>query len=320
MKNDFAKKVRRNEKTVLYELLPPPKNLPKADLNQSIKLFSKILSKYPIDAINLPEVREETRSGSRNESELIKLEPIVVASYLQEYKTPGIIINRPIVYETWEKQERWLREAYASGISNFVFVGGDSSKSSYPGPSVIDAAKIVASKLKHEFPSIFLGGITIPNRKNEPTRVLNKALAGIEFFTTQILYESESIKSLLNDYWELCKAKSIRPKMIFLTFAPVTSYRDIELLTWLGVEIGQKTLKKLRIGWLGMGERSFKISEDILKDILSFVERENIKVPLGLNVEHVKRHNFELSFVLLERLLNIYSPKKNKKVSSKYYD
>ncbi|MCL5435262.1 MAG: hypothetical protein M1405_02630 [Patescibacteria group bacterium] len=318
MKNDFAKKVRRNEKTVLYELLPPPKNLPRSDLSQSIKLFSKMLSKYPVDAVNLPEVREETRSGSRNESELIKLEPTVVASYLQRYKTPGIIINRPIVYETWEKQERWLRKAYSLGIHNFVFVGGESSKFSYPGPSVIDAAKTVASKLNHEFPSIFLGGITIPNRKNEPTRILNKALAGIEFFTTQILYESESIKSLLNDYWGLCKAKNIRPKMIFLTFAPVTSYRDIELLTWLGVEIGQKTLKTLKIGWLGMGERSFKISEDILKDILSFVEREDIKVPLGLNVEHVKRHNFELSFVLLARLLNIYSPQK--KVSSKYYD
>lgn len=303
----FVQKVRKGEKVVFYEILPPPKNLSKEDLQISFSLFAQILKKNPIDGVNLPEVREETRAGKRRIPELIKLEPRVVCSYLQKRGISNVIVNRPVVYLSWEKQIAWLKETYNKyKIHNFVLVGGESSKVSYPGPGVVEAAKIITGKLRSEFPDIFLGGITIPSRVNEAERVLAKSISGIEFFTSQIIYDSKDVKKLLNEYWQLCRQKKIAPKMIFLSFAPATTLGDIELLRWLGVEIPQNTLQVLTSGWWGVGWRSIETCQDILEDILHFVKRNEIKVPLGLNVEHINRHNFELSFILLKKLLKHY--------------
>ncbi len=303
----FAQKVRRGEKVVLYEILPPPKNLSKADLQISFSLFAQILKNNPIDGVNLPEVREETRSGKRSTPELIKLEPRAVCSYLQKQGISNLIVNRPVVYLPWEKQITWLKETYNKyNIYNFVLVGGESSKVSYPGPTVIEAARLITNKLRSEFPKMFLGGITIPSRTNEAERVLTKTLAGIEFFTSQVIYDSTDIKRLLKEYWQLCRRKNIKPKMIFLSFAPATTLGDIELLRWLGVEIPQNTLKRLTAGWLGLGWRSIETCQDVFKDILDFVKTNAIGVPLGLNVGHINKHNFELSFILLKKLLKYY--------------
>lgn len=301
----LSKKIRRGGKVILYELLPPPKNLSKADLQKSLSLFTQMLKKFPVDGVNLPEVREEVRNGTRSSSQLIKLEPIVVSEYLQRYGVKNIILNKPILHDLWEKQVQWLKNSYDTGLRNFVFVGGESSGISYPGISVIEAISKVVSMQK-SFPDICIGGITIPTRSNEVERVMQKTIAGMEFFTSQILYEASSIKFMLKSYARACQQKNVLPRTIFLSFAPVTSYSDAELLYWLGVEIPQKTFRKLKIGWLGMAERSFQICENILSDILLFLQKENIRVPIGLNVEHINRHNFELSFILLERLSSLY--------------
>jgi len=303
----FAEKIKRGEKTVVYELLPPPKNLSRKDINRSFSLFAKILGKYPIDAINIPEVREESRNGVRSDTEIIKLEPRVVCSHLQKHTSVDFIINKPIVYHPWKKQQKWFDSVHKKhGVKNIVLVGGESSKINYPGLSVIEAAKRVGA----EYPNVVLGGITIPTRKGEAKRVLQKSQNGVKFFTTQILYSSESIKKFLLEYSELCKKKEVKPNMIFLSFAPVGTPKDITLLEWLGVEIQKGTKELLTTGWLGMGWRSLQICQDILEDILSFTIKNKIRVPLGLNVEHLNRHNLESSFVLLERLYNIYGKQK----------
>ncbi|MGH2638442.1 MAG: hypothetical protein ACRDF4_04070, partial [Rhabdochlamydiaceae bacterium] len=143
-------------------------------------------------------------------------------------------------------------------------------------------------------------------RLHEEKRVLQKALAGVTFFTTQIIYETESTKQFLQKYWELCRKEQVDPKMIFLSFAPLTTAADLNLLKWLGVEIPQETQDLLTTGWLGLGWRSLQICQDILEDILDFVEKKHIGVPIGLNVEHINRHNYEASFSLLERLSTLY--------------
>lgn len=306
-KKTFAQKVRNRGKIVLYEFLPPPKNLLEKDLRSSLKIFSALVKEHKIDAINIPEVREEERSGKRNVPSMVKLEPRVVSSYFRKYDDCDVIINRPVVYHSWQKQRKWLSSTYHDyGIRNMVFVGGESSKVSYPGLSVTDTATAIFSKHKVEFPDIFIGGITIPTRKNEAERVLKKAQAGIEFFTTQVLYEAEKSKQLLVNYWKLCKRHKQKPKTIFLSFAPVVAPSDIDLLIWLGVEVSMKTAEKLKTGWIGMGFRSVSICEQVLLDILQFVKKQRIDVPIGLNIEHISRHNFEISFLLLNKLSDIY--------------
>ncbi len=305
-KKTFAHKVRAGEKTILYELLPPPQHITQKDIKESLGLFAKLLTSYPVDGVNIPEVREETRSGIRIDKELIKLEPLTVAEHLQKYGIDQIIINRPIVYLPWEKQKKWLQHAYAKNIHNFIFVGGESSAISYPGISVTEAATHVTTIHKNDFADICLGGILIPNRKYEAEKLLHKTEAGIEFFTTQIIYEATAIKKVLQSYWDLCCKKGIPTKMIFLSFAPIATKKDIDLLLWLGVEFSKKTLQWLTTGWLGMAERSMQLCQNILQEILDFVKEKKIGVPLGINVEHINQHNFELSFLLLDRVSNIY--------------
>lgn len=306
-KKTFAEKIRTGEKTILYELLPPPANVSKKDIYESFSMFTNLLSSFPVDGINIPEVREEKRNGKRADNELSKMQPVNVCKHLRSFGRKDFIINKPIVYNPWETQKQWLKNAYhKNNIKNFVFVGGESSKISYPGISVSEAAQKITTTHKKDFPEICLGGIVIPTRENEEKRILNKAESGIEFFTTQIIYETSAVKKLLKKYWKLCKKSGVKAKMIFLSFAPITSRKDIELLLWLGVKIPKKTLNKLLTGWLGMAERSIQICQQILQEILEFVKKEGIDIPLGINVEHINRHNFELSFLLLKRLSNIY--------------
>ncbi|HSA83888.1 MAG TPA: mycobacterial-type methylenetetrahydrofolate reductase [Patescibacteria group bacterium] len=300
----FAEKVKNGERTVLYELLPPPQKLSRKDIHNSFSLFANMLKDSSVDAVNIPEVREETRSGDRPDSVIVKLEPRTVCSYLRKYTPHELVINRPIVYAPWDLQKKWLHETYKKhGIHSLVLVGGESSSNTYPGLSVIDAAQAI-HKL---YPDIILGGITIPTRQREENRVLQKSNNGVTFFTTQILYESKPIKKFLRDYWRVCQQTETKPAMIFLSFAPITTIADLKLLEWLGVGLSKKTLNILTNGWLGMGWRSFQICQAILEDIVSFVERERIRVPLGLNVEHLNRHNLEASFVLLEKLSRVYT-------------
>ena len=282
--------------------MPPPKDLQKSDIESSISTFARITRRFPIDGINIPEVREETRNGKRKQFEIIKVEPKVIAKYLKIHSDIDIIINRPTVYTPWNEQEIWFKKVYSEGIRNIILVGGESSRVKYPGPSVLETSV----KLKKILPDIFLGGIIIPTRKNEADRVFKKSEAGIEFFTSQILYDSYFAKKFLKEYFYLCNRNKVLPKMIFLSFTPVSTPKDIELLQWLGVDIPKKTVSYLQKGWFGMGWRSLDLCLDIFEDILEYTSKNKINVPLGLNIEHVNRHNFESSFILLERISRLY--------------
>ncbi len=306
----LAEKVRGREKVILYELVPAPVNKEQADIEESVSLIVTLLSKLHVDGINIPEVREEKRNGDGNAKYIEKLALRDLISYLYSAGFNDVIINRPIIYNSWEDQKKWLEETYnTKSIRNFVFVGGESSSVSYPGIGVGDAAKEVTQICHEEFPDIFLGGITIPTRNNEAERLLKKSQAGIEFFTTQILYEADSIKRLLKDYWDLCLEKKVQARMICLSFAPVTSKKDIELLSWLGVKIPEATIEFLEKGWLGMGWRSLEICRDILDDVFQFVKTRGIQVPIGINIGYINRHNFEFSIVFLEHLGDFYLQK-----------
>ncbi len=304
--NTFANKVRNGQKVIIYELVPPPKTKPQSDIQKSIALVTSQLTKLSVDAINIPEVLEEKRHGERNAKIIEKLDPVSVSKYIYDAGFTDIIINRPIVYLSWEEQKVWLKNAYDKSLHNFIFVGGESSSIQYPGASVTQAAKTTTGSLQNEFPDILIGGITIPTRSKEADRLLHKSQAGIEFFTTQIIYESESIKQLLKEYWQASLENKIKPKMICLSFASVTTRQDIELLTWLGVKIPQATIEELTTGWLGMGWRSLKICQTILEEVFQFTKEHSIQIPLGLNIGYLNRHNFEFSSTFLKDLSDIY--------------
>jgi len=300
---------------ILYELIPPIEKIGSENLIAYANCAVELLESSPvvIDGINIPEIRDEKKDSSiRAEAFFTKSDSREFAQQLQKSSRKHLefVINHCTVYEEWSAQHGWLRETETSyGIKNLILVGGESSQIRYPGASVNE----LSLKIKESFPSFFCGGITIPSRrsddpqKDELNRLVDKGKNGLEYFTTQVIYEPFQIQQLLKDYDLFCKQTNIKPKRIFLSFAPISAKKDLQFLRWLGVVIPKAVEKMLFEADIGIGWRSMKISKVILQRILTFVLEKNIEVPLGLNIEHISRHNFELSREFISVLGPIYT-------------
>ena len=114
------------------------------------------------------------------------------------------------------------------------------------------------------------------------------------------------IKKMLKYYDDICKKNRVLPRRILLSFAPVSSKKNIDFLKWLGVEIPSLTEQHLTNKGTDITEESLKIATDILKDILVNNEKLGITVPIGLNVEHIMSYNFQSSVEMLQELARIY--------------
>lgn len=302
---------------ILYELTPPmalseAKSL-QAYVNCAVDLFQNV--SVPIDAVNIPEIRDETptaQEGERIESYVPKVDTGHFSDLLRESSKNDIdvIINHCTVYEPWDEQKLWLKRVIEDhNINSVILVGGSSSQIAYPGPSVIEMNHFIQANHPTD---LLCGGITIQNRRyddlvrDEPYRLLEKTKAGFNFFTSQVIYNAESVMSLLKDYNSLCQQENLAPKRIFLSFSPISTLKDLMFLRWLGVDIPDGIEAILFETNLGVGWRSVKVSLKIFQDILNFIDMEGITVPIGINVEHINRHNFELTKELIENLGGAY--------------
>lgn len=314
MKRLREKIIQSDRPVILYELIPPSKKLKQTDIHAYAQCAVELLDSTSliIDGINIPDIRDEERRTPKINTFVSKTDSRLFAKKLQasSLKHLDIVINRCSVYEEWPEHNLWLENTFKNfDIDNLILVGGESHKIKYVGPSVIE----MIQSIKQNHQSFFCGGITIPSRraedptKDEPYRLIEKGLNGLEFFTSQVNYEPYKIQSLLKDYYQLCTERKIKPKRIFLSFAPISSRKDLEFLRWLGVFIPDSVENILFEADIGIGWRSMKIAKVILHKILAFVHDENICVPLGLNVEHISRHNFELSKEFIEELGSIYN-------------
>jgi len=319
-----------NGPCILYELIPPPKDATPREVEAVVECVAEFIASLPvsIDALNIPEVRpESTRETQRPQAFIPKMEPREFVRWVRPAlpASVDVIVNRCVVYAPREAQLRWLIRTYHEfRVENLVLVGGESSQIRYPGPSVLETATWITEYLNRgrwpydsSRPAIpptdfFLGGITIPTRRkpdperDEPARLIQKSRRGIQFFTSQVLYEPFSMQRLLRDYAARCQAEGVPPCRIFLSFAPVSSPSDVQFLKWLGVEIPPDVEQELLKGWLGVAWRSIRVAERVLQDILDFVSAEHIAVPLGLNVEHITSRNFEVSAEMIARLVAVF--------------
>lgn len=291
---------------VIATVVPPPRGASPSDVDATLDALERLLERAAVDAFNLPEVRCDPRAP--RDPFVPKLEPRAFARSIRERLGADALVNRATVHTHWANQRAWLRKTWrAYHIKHLVLVGGSSHHIEYPGPAVPEAARRITQELNASCETgFFLGGITIPTRRREPARLIEKSRSGIEFFISQILYESEPIKGMLRDYHRLCLKQHLRPTRVFLSFAPVSSREDVEFLKRWEIVIPDLSERDLLSGWLGTGWRSIELAGEILQDLLDFVQRERLQVPLGLNVEHVRARNFELSGELLARLTGVY--------------
>ena len=302
----FRDKVRKPKRPVVaYEILPPREK--DGTLNSYAEKISSLLSQTHIDAINIPEVHEENARGLRPVKNLERAEAREFGRLLQDNVGIEAIVNRVTVHNDLGYQKDWIKETfYDYDIENLILVGGESSDIKYPGPSVNETSEYITRDLNAGRFDFFSGGITIPSRKIESVRLLKKGSNGIEFFTSQVLYDGKKIKKMLKYYDDVCKENNVLPRRILLSFAPVSSKKNIDFLKWLGVEIPSQTEKRLTNKKTSMSDESLEIASDILKSILNNNEKLGITVPIGLNVEHIMSYNFQSSINMLQELSKIY--------------
>lgn len=302
----FRDKVRKPKRPVVaYEILPPREQ--DGTLNSYAEKISSLLSQTHIDAINIPEVHDESVRGKRPVKNQKRAEAREFGRLLQDNVGIEAIVNRVTVNHELNYQKNWIKETYYDyDIENLILVGGESSKINYPGPSVNNTSEYITRDLNTGRFDFFCGGITIPSRKTESAKLFRKGSNGIEFFTSQVLYNGNKIKKMLKHYDDICEKNGVMPRRILLSFAPVSSKKNIDFLKWLGVEIPENTEHRLNQDPENMSNVSLKIASEILKDILQNNEEKEITVPIGLNVEHIMSYNFQSSINMLQKLSRIY--------------
>ena len=261
-------KVKKPQRPVVaYEILPPREK--DGTLNSYAETISSLLSQTHIDAINIPEVHDEIGRGDRPITNQKRGEPREFGMLLQDIVGIEAIINRVVVHESYDEQIRWIDETNTTyEIENMIIVGGESSKVDYPGPSVNEMLQTIARGYNSNGGDIFCGGIAIPSREDESKNLIRKSEYGSEFFTTQVLYDAENIIKMINNYQSRCNELDTFPRRILLSFAPVSSQKNIEFLKWLGVEIPDDTERYLKGRPGSMTERSLDVAVEVLNEIL----------------------------------------------------
>jgi len=281
----------------LFEVVPPAADQPEA-INESITELGRV--KPFVDGINIPEIFDEDRGAERTSKFVPRVEPRLLGSRIQRELGAEVVLNRVVVRD--RQPEVWFRETCLErGMRQIILVGGESKEVRYPGPNVTEAAALVRSK---GLP-LTLRGITIPSRKNESERIRAKTRAGIEFFTSQVLFDSNDV------VWLVQRLNGLQAR-VFLSFAPVSHRRDVQFLRWLGADIPQNLDRFLLGSEDGVAahaptclERSLDLAQRILMDVFDNLPPD--PPPLGLNIEHINRRNFSPAIKMLDRLGNLYA-------------
>jgi 5,10-methylenetetrahydrofolate reductase len=294
-----------------FELVPPAQEQEKSGaIETTMAELDKV--RHLADAINLPEIHDETRGGAKRAARFVpRVEPRMLGSRIRRQLGLDIVVNRCVVHEA--DQSEWLRQTYQEfDINNVILVGGESSQVRYPGPTVLDAAARIHA---HGHP-VCLGGISIPSRLHEADRIRNKQAAGLDFFTTQVLFDATDI------VWLIQKLNGLEAR-VFLSFAPVSQPRDLQFLRWLGADIPEHLDRFLLCGEdareagrskgeapspassSGAFERSLDLAKGILIEVFDGLPPD--PPLLGLNVEHINQRNFGPALTMLEQLGKLYS-------------
>ena len=282
-----------------FEMVPPAEKL--GSIQSALAEARKV--RHLVDAINLPEIRDESRDSPRTMKFVPRVEARVLGERLLREVDVEIVLNRAVVYEA--DAMTWFRQTHAQfGADHVILVGGESSQGNYPGPTVLEAAE----QVRDAGLAISLGGISIPSRLREAERVRRKCAAGLVFFTTQVLFDSNDI------VWLIQRLNGLEAR-IFLSFAPVSHPRDLEFLRWLGADIPDDLDKFLLRGHAGADgspaahesclERSLNLAQRILMDVFDNLPPD--PPPLGLNIEHINQRNLAGAIRMIERLGDLYA-------------
>jgi 5,10-methylenetetrahydrofolate reductase len=252
-----------------------------------------------LDAIDVPELIDENHDGRpyyRTE------DPRRIGRRLADRVQRPVVVNKVVAHLASEAAlADWTRETLAAGIREVVLVGGSSRYIPYPGPPVIEADRACAAILRPE--GGHLGNIAIPQRQGEAHRMLAKTRAGASFFTTQILFDSDSVRRTLREYDALCQKAGVAPASVLLSLAPVTDETDGEFVRWLGADIPEAAERWILNGdESSAGDRAIEHARRVWRETRAGNDADGLSVPLGINVEQLTQRHLEVALRMLSEL------------------
>ncbi|HUT97806.1 MAG TPA: hypothetical protein VM054_01865 [bacterium] len=287
---------------IIFEIITPPQSWLEGKVRGWASRVARILEANSITRLNIPEVVSETRDGSRAVSFLKKMDQVRFGEMVREV-SPGVALvpNKICVRVPPEKFRDWVGEVHAGGVRDLILVGGESHRIEYPGWSVPEAAAFV----RENYPDVRLGGITIFTRPREADRIVAKIKAGIDFFCSQIVFETANMKQVLAQLDRRCREEGLHFPDVYVSLTPASRIRDIEFMTWLGVEFPSAVLGYLVEEEERIEERTFEVVERVIGEVFDFTvgDLQDTGIKLGFNVEHVMYSNLELSERILGRIL-----------------
>lgn len=299
---DFIRE--RKSGLLLFGITPPKKSTPAEKVAELTAKTIERVSALPVDALILYDIQDEqSRNSETRPFPFIEtIDPFYYAdTYLNKISVPKIIYRASGKYSPGDFSS-WIQnvdiEKYAS-----VFVGSPSQISAR-AMSLADAYKIRSEKR----PDLLTGAVLIPERhskkNDEHLRMMQKIENGCGFFVTQCVYDLESSRNLLSDYYyeSLKRGKPLLP--IVFTLTVCGSRQTLDFMRWLGIDVPR---------WL---ENDLMHSGDILAESLSACRRiarelcvfcAERGIPYGINIESVsiRRQEIEASLELVKDVKNI---------------
>ena len=291
----------------LYGTTPPRQGTSTAKLYAIAEKLTARLSNLNLDAINVYDIQDES-----NRTQIARPFPFLPIIDSREYTqilnklTDTEIINyKCVVHHPKEDFPAWLDQSWQQfGLRYLTLVGGSTSKMAYPGPTLAQASEAVAD---HKYDFMF-GGVTLAERHlskgNEHLRLIEKSRRGMQFFTSQVVYQPEATIQLLQDYDQQCQELNLSPVRIILTFAPCGHLKTLHFLKWLGVDFPLEAEREIFSAQFPL-QKSMEVCCSTLRQILESIDC--LRIPLGINVESVsiKKDEIDASIKLFLELKEI---------------
>eukprot|EP01114_Cavostelium_apophysatum_P021468 TRINITY_DN74_c0_g1_i1.p1 TRINITY_DN74_c0_g1~~TRINITY_DN74_c0_g1_i1.p1 ORF type:complete len:363 (+),score=72.20 TRINITY_DN74_c0_g1_i1:225-1313(+) len=296
----FKSKVQDIRKGIsLFGTVPPPKKLSSEQMTSIAACVAESLRTIHPDAVVVYDIQDEpSRNGTERPFPFLETHEPRIYGQLIENLAPGtetIVFRAMTPNQSAADFAAWLSETIVHrGAKNMVLVGG----SRQPGETLLSVQQ-AAAIARQQFPDLFLGGITIPERHrdrgNEHLLISGKVDEGVGFFTSQVVYNADNAIWMLKDYDSHCKQHGKQPVRLVFTFAPFGSESTVQFLRWLGVELPDGTVKRVlsRPNLKSRVQESIEICFENWKRILDASKRLKISIPIGFSVESVSKSKME---------------------------
>jgi len=286
------------ERPLLFEPVPPSARASPGRSETVVDEITRLLASVPrLDAIDVPELIDENHDGRPYYR---SGDTRGFARKLADRVGRDVIVNKVVAHlESSEGVAEWGRETVRRGVKHAVLVGGSSRYIPYPGPSVLEANRIVRPELERA--GGVVGNIAIPQRMGEAHRMLAKTRSGAAFFTTQIVFDGESVLRMLREYEPLCLQAGLAPAAVILSVAPIADEGDAEFVRWLGADIPEAAERAILNGDERQASpRSIDRALGVYRAVRAGAASAGLTVAIGVNVEQISQRHLASAAEMLQ--------------------